>query len=75
MSSDGAMILKVQRPVQPPSLDRVLIYDQTRRVMYEGSMDADLRALMGDNFKMFVEAYIGADRQLVIVGRAAWQEW
>jgi hypothetical protein len=49
------MILKLQRPVYPPG-ERWLAYNKGRIVLFELQPTPELIAMMGDRYKMYVEA-------------------
>jgi hypothetical protein len=59
------MIVKIQRPIFPPNAD-VLIYDRSRTVNQLRPLDAALRKLLGDAFKVYAHARLDPDAGLLL---------
>lgn len=50
------MIVKIQRALNQPN--QMLIYNEDRSMMYEGSIPRRFRRLLGDKLKIYAAAYV-----------------
>lgn len=68
-------IVKVQRPLSSTEADPgALVYDREREVLGFAPMNRAVRALLGDELKVYAWARFEGEK-LRISGRAPWQDW
>jgi hypothetical protein len=68
------MIVKIQRSLSEPG--RVLIYPQDRTFVLEGPELFDgVRAVLGDDLKVYAEGHLDGLGQFVVERRVADQPW
>lgn len=68
------MIVKIQRSQPPSPSGFVLVYTESRDYWWQGVMDSNVDAWMGDRQKDFAYAHIEGT-EFVIESRAPWQDW
>lgn len=79
VSEKQVVIWKLQRPLA--SSDQAhpwLMYSRGRKaegVIPDVEIDNDVRAMMGDDYKIYVEGTIGKDGKVSIIRRVADQDW
>lgn len=66
-------VFKVQRPMGGPG--PVLVYNRSRDVYAQMPLTPDLAAAMGNQYKIYVRAYINSDGVLQIIEHLGWQPW
>lgn len=66
-------IFKIQRPMGGSG--PVLIYNQSRGVYAQMPMTPDLAVAMGNQYKIYVRAYITHEGILQVTEHLGWQPW